>query len=108
MMGVSAIATELLLDKYSELSKAMTIDEVVNVTRAYLASCTREDLERLPASCRPGRVLDSRDIEEWADRLTSESQRAMLVIKDERMLDRLTNHFLIASVRIRQLSSVAA
>lgn len=96
------------MDRYSELSKAVTIEEVVRVTRAYLAACAREDLERLPASCRPGRVLDSNDIEEWADRLASESRRAMLVIEDERTLDRLTSHFLIASVRIRQLSRIAA
>lgn len=99
---------ESRLDRYSELSKATTIDEVVSVTRDYLAGCTREDLERLPATCRPGRVLDSSDIEEWADRLASESQHAMLVMEDERTLDRLTSHFLIASVRIRQLSRVAA
>lgn len=97
-----------LLDRYTELSKAMTVDEVVNVTCAYMAGWTREDLERLPATCRPGRVLDSADIEEWADRLASESQHAMLVMEDERTLDRLTSHFLIASVRIRQLSRLAA
>jgi hypothetical protein len=96
------------LDRYTELSKAMTVDEVVSVTRAYLAGCTREDLERLPASCRPPRVLDCGDIEEWADRLASESKNAALVIEDERTLDRLTSHFLIASVRIRQLSRLAA
>jgi hypothetical protein len=90
------------------LSNALTIDEVVSVTRAYLEGCTREDLERLPASCRPGRVVDSNDIELWADRLAIESREAMLVMADERTLDRLTSHFLIASVRIRQLARVAA
>jgi hypothetical protein len=91
---------------YVELSRATSVEEVVDVTRKYLAGCTREELERLPASCRPAWVRDHRDIEEWADRLTSESERAMLVMEDERTLDRLTNHFLIASVRIRQLSRV--
>lgn len=96
------------MDRYNELSSARTVDEVLSVTRAYLAACTREELERLPATCRPGRVLDTNDIEEWADRLARESQRAMLVMQDERTLDRLTSHFLIASVRIRQLTRVAA
>lgn len=96
------------MDRYSELSRAVTVDEVVSVTRDYLAGCTREVLERLPASCRPGRILAPSDIEEWADRLASESRHAMLVMEDERTLDRLTSHFLIASVRIRQLSRVAA
>lgn len=108
MMAMEQLPWERLLDRYRELSSAMTIDEVVNVTRDYLAVLAREDLERLPANCRPGRVLDSNDIEEWADRLASESRHAMLVMHDERTLDRLTSHFLIASVRIRQLSRVAA
>jgi len=56
----------------------------------------------------PGPVTDSRDIEEWADRLLSETRHARLCTEDERTLDRLTNHFLIASVRIRQLSRLAA
>jgi hypothetical protein len=96
------------LDRYAELSKATTVDEIVSVTRAYLAACAPEALERLPGSCRPGRVADIHDVEEWADRLVSESKRAMLFMEDERTLDRLTSHFLIASVRIRQLSRLAA
>jgi len=96
------------LDRYAELSKATTVDEIVSVTSAYLAGCASEALERLPANCRPGPVQDSRDIEEWADRLASESRHALLFMEDERTLDRLTNHFLIASVRIRQLSRLAA
>jgi hypothetical protein len=96
------------LDRYAELSRATTVDEIVRVTSAYLADCAPEALQRLPANCRPGRVRDSRDIEEWADRLAIESRHAKLFMEDERMLDRLTNHFLIASVRIRQLSRLAA
>jgi hypothetical protein len=92
------------LEMYAELSQARSVDEIVKVTRDYLARCTRAELERLPASCRPGEVRDERDIEDWADRLTSESGHAMLVIEDERTLARLTHHFLIASVRLRQLA----
>jgi hypothetical protein len=95
------------VDRYAELSKATTVDEIVSVTSAYLADCAPEALERLPASCRPGRVADSSDIEEWADRLLAESKHARLFMEDERTLDRLTNHFLIASVRIRQLSQLS-
>ena len=95
------------MDRYAELSKATTVDEIVSVTSAYLAACAPEVLERLPANCRPSRVQDSRDIEEWADRLASESRHARLFMEDERTLDRLTNHFLIASVRIRQISKLS-
>ena len=44
------------------------------------------------------------DIERWADQLIDQSGKAALFMEDERKLDRLTSHFLIASVRIRQLA----
>lgn len=90
--------------RYRELSNATSVDEVVRVTRQYLSSWPPEDLERLPDKCRPGGVERSEDIEHWADELSREARRAMLVAEDERRLDRLTNHFLIASVRIRQIA----
>ncbi|HET7728973.1 MAG TPA: hypothetical protein VFK48_02965 [Usitatibacter sp.] len=90
--------------KYQELSKAQSIDEIVQVTCDYLASWSSEELGRLPDSCRPGWVKGPEDIERWADRLTDESGKAVLFLDDERKLDRLTSHFLIASVRIRQLA----
>jgi hypothetical protein len=89
--------------KYQALSAARSVEEIVSVTRDYLSSWTREELERLPDSCRPGRVITSGDIEFWADRLAGESAKATLFVDDERKLERMTNHFLIASVRIRQL-----
>lgn len=90
--------------RYRELSSATSVDEVVSVTRQYLSSWPPSDLDRLPDKCRPGGVESSEDIEHWADLLAREGRRAMLVAEDERRLDRLTNHFLIASVRIRQLA----
>lgn len=89
--------------KYQELSKATTVAEIVKVTCDYLSSWSRDELERLPDSCRPGRVKSPHDIEAWADTLVSESGKAVLFLDDERKLDRLTSHFLIASVRMRQL-----
>lgn len=93
---------------YEQLSKASSVDEVVRVTCDYLAGWSRHDLERLPDSCRPGRVKGPQDIEDWADRLADESGKAALIMEDERRLDRLTSHFLIASVRIRQLGGACA
>ena len=94
--------------KYDALSSASSIEDVVRVTRDYLRSWSREELERLPDSCRPGRVQSSQDIEFWADRLAVEADKAVLFLDDERKLDRMTNHFLIASVRIRQLAPAVA
>jgi hypothetical protein len=90
--------------KYAELSRATSVAEVVDLTRQHLASWSREELERLPDECRPARVRGVQDIEAWADRLVDRSGKAAMFMDDERKLDRLTSHFLIASVRIRQLA----
>lgn len=90
--------------KYAELAAASSVEEIVRLTRDHLASWTRKELDRLPDTCRPAWVRGVEDIELWADRLTAESANAMMVLEDERRLDRLTSHFLIASVRIRQLT----
>ena len=89
---------------YDALSRAASVTEVIDVTRDYLASWSRDELERLPDSCRPAWVQGVEDIESWADRLMHLSTKTALFMDDERKLDRLTSHFLIASVRIRQLA----
>ena len=93
--------------RYAELAAATSVDEIVLVTRDYLAGWSRQELERLPDNCRPAWVRGVQDVEHWADVLAVESAKAMMVLEDERALDRLTSHFLIASVRIRQLTPVA-
>ena len=90
--------------KYDELGRARSVAEVVEVTRDYLASWSREELERLPDRCRPAWLKGPQDIELWADRLLEEGQSTPMFIDDERKLDRLTSHVLIASVRLRQLA----
>jgi len=93
--------------KYDELSRAATVDEVVRVTREFLSTWSGDELGRLPDACRPGRVHGPHDIEHWADRLLDPSPRA-LFLEDEVKLDRMASHFLIASVRMRQLGLQAA
>lgn len=91
--------------RYAELSKASSADEILAVTRDFLSGWSRDDLAGLPDHCRPGRLSDPNDIERWADRLLDASQTERLVFENEVRLDRLTNHFLIASVRLRQFAS---
>jgi hypothetical protein len=93
--------------KYQELSRAASVAEVIELTREYLASWSRDELERLPDACRPAWVRGVRDIEAWADRLVDQWGKAAMFMEDERKLDTLTSHFLIASVRIRQLAVAA-
>jgi hypothetical protein len=89
--------------KYDELSNAISVDEIVRVTGEYLATWSMDEIASLPATCRPAAVSSYEDIEFWADRLKDESEKAILFIEDEHKLDRLTTHFLIASVRLRQV-----
>lgn len=91
----------------SPLKGARTIEELVNATAAYLASWTREELECLPDSCRPAWVREAADIEFWADRLFSESAHAALLADHERKLYRMTNHFMVAAIRLRQIAAAA-
>ena len=94
--------------KYDALSRAVSVEEIVRVTSDWLQSWSSEELERLPDSCRPGWVRTYHDIEFWADRLVGEADKAVLYLDDERKLDRMTSHFLIASVRLRQLGYLPA
>jgi len=68
--------------KYDALKQAHSIADVIHATAAYLASWSRDELERLPDSCRPGWVRSGQDIEFWADRLLAESARAQLFMDD--------------------------
>lgn len=92
--------------RYEALSSAKSIEEIVRVTSDYLGSWSAEELERLPDSCRPSWVRTYQDIEFWADRLVGEADKAFLYVEDERKLDRMTSHFLVASVRLRQMGYV--
>jgi hypothetical protein len=92
---------------YSALAEAGSIDEIVRVMSRYLNSWSIEELERLPENCRPDWVRCRQDIESWADRLVRSSTVAMYT-EDERHLDRMVSHFLVASVRARLLDRPAA
>ena len=89
--------------KYDELSSALSVDDILRVTGEYLATWSTDEIACLPATCRPAAVNSYEDIEFWADRLKDESEKAILFVEDEHKLDRLTTHFLIASVRLRQV-----
>jgi len=88
---------------YSALAEASSIEEIVRAMSRYLNTWSCDEMERLPENCRPDWVRCLQDIEFWADRLERESSVSMYT-EDERQLDRMVSHFLIASVRARQLA----
>jgi hypothetical protein len=82
---------------------AASIDEVVGLTRDYVATITPERMAQLPEMCRALRVKAEDDIDYWTLKL---SQRhafpAQPRIDDELMQD-IFDHFLHASLRISQI-----
>ena len=92
---------------YLQLSEAATIEEILRVTREYVQRA-RATLAELPPEYRPAGLRSARDIELWADRLNEASEKLRPLTEEQTDLDRLASHFLIASLRVRQLGAPAA
>jgi len=92
---------------YVELSEATTVEEILRVTRAYVRQA-RAALAKLPAEYRPSGLRSARDIELWADRLDEASRKLRPLSEEQTDLDRLASHFLIASLRMRQVAAPVA
>ena len=71
LTGRDASRKLLSPDWRSVIHGAATEEELVSVTRDYLACWSPEEIARLPVECRPGRVRDGQDIGHWAFELTS-------------------------------------
>ena len=88
---------------FQHIDAAKTPFEVVNITRDHLATWTPDELARLPAQCRPGRIRDEQDIEQLHLRLVEEYGRSRLSDDALAALQRMTSFIVRASVRIAQL-----
>ena len=73
-------------DWRSVVRSAATEEELVSITRDYLACWSPEEIARLPAECRPGRVRDGQDIGQWAFELASRHLAGGLSPEGEAML----------------------
>ena len=89
---------------YDQLSQATTIEEILRVTREYVRRA-RVALAELPPEYRPAALRGAQDIELWADRLNEASARLRPLTEEQTDLDRLASHFLIASLRLRQVGT---
>jgi hypothetical protein len=88
------------------LAAARTESEVVAVARDFLATFSPYDLARLPEECRPGRIVDGSDVNDFA---------LLLVRYDQddrqgtaRCIHRLTTFFTNASIRLSELLAAHA
>jgi hypothetical protein len=89
----------------ARLSTARSVDEVVEATADFLASFPREEFGRLVPGLDSLQVRDAADIEAWADRLQHDALLAARLAEDDAKVERLLSHFLIASVRLRQVDA---
>lgn len=94
-----------MLSWFQQVDAAKSPLEIVAITRDYLASWTPEELSRLPAPCRPGRVKDEQDINHLHVHLVEEYGRNRLTGDSLSALQRLTGFIVRASVRIAQLQT---
>ena len=93
----------MLLSWFQQIDAAKSPNEVVAVTRDYLATWTPDELGLMPEPCRPGRVKDAQDIEHLHVHLVEEYGRNRLGGEALVSLQRMTSFIVRASVRIAQL-----
>ena len=87
----------------SRLNDAHTEAEVVDVTRDFLATVSPYDIARMPAHCRPRKIVDANDI----------TQYAFLIVRHNcddgegtaRVAHKLASFFTSASIRLSQILS---
>lgn len=83
------------------LDQATSEAEVVMVAKDFLARFTPEEIERLPAACRPGKFFDANDVTEYAFTLVrhdcGEDREAARLVHD------FAAFFSNASTRLSQL-----
>lgn len=93
-----------MLSWFRQIDRARSAAEVLAIARDYIATWTPEELARLPAECRPGRIRDETDLEELHSVLVDEYRRSRLGIDELAALQRLTSFMVRSSVRLAQLS----
>lgn len=92
-----------MLSWFRQIDGARSVSEVLSIARDYIATWTPEELARLPAECRPGRIRDETDLEQLHSVLVEEYRRNRLPTEDLAALQRLTSFMVRSSVRLAQL-----
>ena len=71
------------------IAASPTEHDVVLAVREYLAMWSPEELARLPAECRPGKITDAEDISDLAYRLSRAHLEFAGPDDDSRLLERM-------------------
>jgi hypothetical protein len=87
---------------------AETESELVSIVREYTATWGPDELSRLPAACRPGKISDGEDVSELAFRLAQAHLAFTGSLSDRLLLERLMGFFTHASARFATLQATAS
>jgi len=78
-------------------------EQIVDLTRDYLASFSPEYLGRLPPDCRPVSIKYEDDIEFWAHHLSQRYSGGSDQPVDGELLHELRDHYIHALIRLAEL-----
>ena len=89
----------------ARLTQAISTDDVLGAIRDFLSEWTPEDIDELPAECRPGHMSDVDDVAIYALTL---AQKQCTAVEVAPRLQVMADFFIAASQRISQLLAQAA
>lgn len=87
---------------------AVSEHEIVNLTREFIATWMPEDISRLPAACRPGRIVDGLDISQLAYELARAHTSLRYADDVDGLIVRMLSFISEAAVRIAEVKAVEA
>ena len=96
-----------MLSWHRDLENARSAGEVVQTTRAFLATFSAMELACLPASHQPRDVLSADDIRDWSRRLTDEYWRQRAAGGELGTMQEMWSFFLRASIQLARLDAAA-
>jgi hypothetical protein len=85
---------------------AHTEDDVIRLTREYVATWRPEHIAQLPAECRPRRIRDGEDIGQWAYELARAHCSLRFADDEDRLVARLLAFTAEASARIAEVRAM--
>ena len=97
-----------MLDWRRYLARAATEHEIVKLTREYLATWGPEEISRMPANCRPGRIVDGEDISQWAYELARAHTSLRYDDEQDALLVRMLAFMSEAAMRLAEVKALEA
>ena len=87
------------------LAAARTEEEIITLTRDFVATWSPNEISRLPLDCRPGRIRDADDLSRWAFELTNEHCTNRASDEDEALLVKMMSFVAEAATRMAEVKA---